>query len=192
MQQIIKKNIAEYQTILTLVLQDQSLMQQIEEVARLMIGALHNGGAVYYCGNGGSAAEAQHLAAELSGKFLIDRKPLRAEALHVNTSFLTAVGNDYGYAHVYARAIEAKGKPGDVLILLTTSGRSANILQAALQAKEMNISTVVIMGNNESDLDTICDHVIHIPSSQTPRIQEMSLLIGHILCEWVEKMLATP
>lgn len=148
--------------------------------------ALKNGGRVMFCGNGGSAADAQHLAAELSGKFLIDRQPFDAEALHVNTSFLTAVANDFSYDEVYARLVRAKGRPGDVIVGISTSGNSPNVIRSLEVAREIGMFTVGLTGESGGKMHTFCDALITIPSRLTPRIQEVHIVIGHIICELVE------
>jgi D-sedoheptulose 7-phosphate isomerase len=141
------------------------------------------------CGNGGSAGDAQHIAAELSGRFLIDRAPLFAEALHVNSSYLTAVANDYGYDEVYVRMTEAMGRAGDVLIGLSTSGNSKNVVKALQKAKSIGMVTVAFLGDNKGEMAKLADHVIQIPSSNTARIQELHITIGHVLCEELEQRL---
>ena len=138
------------------------------------------------CGNGGSAGDAQHIAAELSGRFILDRAPLFAEALHVNSSYLTAVANDYGYDEVYARMTEAMGRKGDVLIGLSTSGNSQNVLKALQKAKSIGMITVAFLGEKKGEIGAIVDHSIQIPSANTARIQELHILIGHIICQKVE------
>lgn len=160
----------------------------IEDVVTHIVGCYNRNGKVLFCGNGGSAADAQHLAAELSGKFYKDREPLFAEALHTNTSFITAVANDYGYETIFSRAVQAKGNKGDVLVGLTTSGTSSNIRNAFNMAHTLGMTTVGFTGNN-NNLDKICDYVIKIPSNDTARIQEAHILIGHIICELVEDKL---
>ena len=144
------------------------------------------GGKVLWCGNGGSAADAQHLAAELSGRFYYDRAPLFSEALHVNTSYITAVANDYSYDIIYSRLVEAMGKKGDVLIGLSTSGNSANVIKALEKARQMGIVTVGLTGQTGGKMKDLCDHLINIPSTDTPRIQECHMLLGHTICEMVE------
>lgn len=165
------------------------LLQQVEKAAALMYMALSKGHSVLFCGNGGSAADAQHLAAELSGRYYLDRKPLDAEALHVNTSYLTATANDFGFDHVYSRLVEAKGKKGDVLVALSTSGNSANVVHAVKQARKQGLITIGFTGKNAGQIDEFCDVLIKIPSTDTPRIQEMHILLGHIICEIVEQEL---
>jgi len=149
------------------------------------------GGKVLFCGNGGSAADAQHLAAELSGKFFKDRAPLFAEALHTNSSFVTAVGNDYDFGMVYERAVLAKGKSGDILFGISTSGASENILRAMKKARELNLTTILLTGNirEPQKLSELCSYVVMVPSTSTPRVQEAHILIGHAICELVEEIL---
>ena len=144
---------------------------------------------MFFCGNGGSAADSQHLASEFSGKFYLDRKPLNAEALHVNSSYLTAIANDYSFTEVFARALEAKGSKADILVCLTTSGKSENILSVLKKAKEMEIITVCFLGNETKYTQQLTDIQISVPSIETPRIQEAHMLIGHIICEQVENQL---
>lgn len=158
----------------------------IEKTAAVCIGSLRNGGKVHFCGNGGSAADAQHLAAELSGRYYYDRDPLNAEALHVNTSYLTAVANDYGFNEVYARLLKADGKNGDILIALSTSGNSKNIIEAIKTAKENGILTIGLSGESGGLMKDMCDILIRVPSTDTPRIQEAHIMIGHIICERIE------
>lgn len=168
-------------------LQDAGIMARIEEVVVALTNAFKNGNHVYFCGNGGSAADAQHLAAELSGRFYINRDALPAEALHVNTSYLTAVANDYSYDVIYARLIKGIGKKGDVLIGLSTSGNSENIVKAFEQAKQSGLITTGFTGASGGKLKTISDYIINVPSTDTPRIQESHILIGHIICQLVEE-----
>lgn len=163
-----------------------NLINRITEIVNLCVEAINNGNSIYFCGNGGSAADAQHLAAELSGRFYFDRKPLPAEALHCNTSYLTAVANDYGYEFVYSRIIEAVGNPGDVLIGLSTSGKSKNVINAFMKAKEIGISTIGLTGTN-GNFDNLCDILFNVQSNDTPRIQESHILIGHIICQLIEE-----
>ncbi|MCA6475629.1 MAG: D-sedoheptulose 7-phosphate isomerase [Chitinophagaceae bacterium] len=179
----INASIAVKQQILT----DGTLLPIIESVVQVITSAFQQGNAVYFCGNGGSAADAQHLAAEFSGRFYKDRKALPSEALHCNTSYLTAVANDYSYDVIYARLIEGIAKKGDVLIGLSTSGNSANILRALEKAAELGIITIGMTGASGGKMKGQCNYLINVPSSDTPRIQESHILIGHILCELTEK-----
>lgn len=167
-------------------LQSDELIDTLSQAVSLIVLNYKKGGKVLFCGNGGSAADAQHLSAELSGRFRKDRPPLFAEALHVNTSFLTAVANDYNYASVYSRMLSAMGAKGDVLIAISTSGHSENILQAAKRAREMNISVIGMTGRDGGELAQYCDLEIRIPSYDTARIQEGHILAGHLVCELVE------
>lgn len=171
------------------ILRDESFTSTIDDVAARIVEAYKNGKKTIFCGNGGSSAEAQHLAAELSGKFRIDRKPIPAEACHVNASFVTAVANDYDFTRVYARHIEAFGERGDVLIGLSTSGTSLNILNAFEVAREKELLTVALTGETGGDLNELSDLILKVPSHDVARIQEIHLLIGHILCDKVESEL---
>ncbi|MFM9022103.1 MAG: SIS domain-containing protein [Sediminibacterium sp.] len=179
----INASIAVKQQILT----DGTLLPIIESVVQVITTAFQQGHSVYFCGNGGSAADAQHLAAEFSGRFYKDRKALPSEALHCNTSYLTAVANDYSYDVIYARLIEGIAKKGDVLIGLSTSGNSANILRAFEKAAELGVITIGMTGASGGKMKEQADYLINVPSSDTPRIQESHILIGHILCELTEK-----
>jgi len=171
------------------VLADEQLIATVNEVTEKIITAFSSGNKVLFCGNGGSAADAQHLAAEFSGRFYTDRNPLPSEALHCNTSYLTAVANDYGYELVYSRLLKGMGKAGDILVGLSTSGNSANILKAFELAKEMGIVTVGFTGAGGGKMKLLCDYLINIPSNDTPRIQECHITIGHIICQLTEERL---
>jgi D-sedoheptulose 7-phosphate isomerase len=166
---------------------DEKLIATIQASADAMIETFKSGGKVLFCGNGGSAADAQHLAAELSGRFYFDRDPLPAEAAHVNTSFLTAVANDYSYEDAYARYVRSVAKPGDVLVAISTSGNSANILKAIDAAKKAGMKTIGMTGAKGGKMKEKVDLLINIPSEDTPRIQESHILAGHIICEIVEQ-----
>ncbi len=170
-------------------LADEPLLTTIESVAQACIATFRAGGKVLFCGNGGSASDAQHLAAELSGRFYKDRKPLYAEALHVNSSYLTAVANDYSFDEVYARMVEAAGRRGDVLVGISTSGNSPNVVKAMQKAQQQGMTTVGMTGATGGKLQQYADFLINIPSTDTPRIQEAHILVGHILCEQIEKEL---
>ena len=170
-------------------LNQPEIIDLVEVIAQRMVETFRSGGRVYFCGNGGSAADAQHLAAELSGRFYKDRPPLPAEALHVNTSFLTAVANDYSYEEVYARLLKGVGRRGDMLWALSTSGRSANILRALDTAREIGIITVGLTGETGGQMIDRCDYLIRVPSKDTPRIQEVHMLVGHAICAAVESVL---
>ena len=185
----IKSIIAASIEVKTKVLNDEALVNRIEEVAHVIANAFRNGNRVYLCGNGGSAADAQHLAAEFTGRFYSDREPLPAEALHVNTSFLTAVANDYSYNEVYERAIKAHGRKGDVLFGISTSGNSKNILLAQEEAKKRGMIVISFTGETGGKMKDSCDYLFNVPSTDTPRIQESHILIGHIICQLVEEEL---
>ena len=175
----------------TALLADNALMQQVFELAEQCTAALRAGGKVIFCGNGGSFADAQHLSAEFTSRFLFDRPGLPSLALGTNSSAMTAIGNDYGYENVFAREIEAIATPADVLIAITTSGNSGNILKAIEAAKNKNIPTVVFTGAGRGKLADDVD-TLNIPSTQTARIQECHILIGHIVCGLVEKSMFSP
>jgi D-sedoheptulose 7-phosphate isomerase len=167
-------------------LADEHLVQQIQVVTDVITKAFQNGNAVYFAGNGGSAADAQHLAAEFSGRFYKDRKALPSDALHCNTSYLTAVANDYSYDVIYARLLEGLAKPGDVLVGISTSGNSGNIVKAFEMAKTIGVTTIGFTGQKGGTMKELGDYLINIPSNTTPRIQESHILVGHIICELVE------
>jgi len=165
---------------------DSDFLSRIEKAAEMIVQSLRNGGKIHFCGNGGSAADAQHLAAELSGRFYYDRPPLNAEALHCNTSYLTAVGNDYGYEYIFARLLRGTAKKGDVLVGISTSGNSKNILCAYDVCKEMGINIISMTGATGGKMKELSDLLLNVPSTDTPRIQESHIMIGHIICELVE------
>ncbi|MCQ2263339.1 MAG: D-sedoheptulose 7-phosphate isomerase [Bacteroidales bacterium] len=168
------------------ILNDAGFIARIQEAVDLIVASLRAGGKIHFCGNGGSAADAQHLAAELSGRFAYDRPPLNAEALHCNTSYLTAVGNDYGYDAVFARLIQGTAKKSDVLVGISTSGNSKNILKAYETAREMNVKIISLTGTTGGKMKDLSDILLNVPSTDTPRIQECHILIGHIICQLVE------
>ncbi len=171
-----------------LAVEDPVLLDGCRRAATALVAALASGNRIWFCGNGGSAAEAQHLAAELSGRFTLDRDPLPAEALHVNTSALTAVANDYGYDQVFSRLVAGSARRGDVLVCLTTSGSSSNVLAAARQARTQGVVTIGLTGPGGGSLGAVADLMICAPAgvTATSRIQELHLAIGHTLCEIVE------
>jgi D-sedoheptulose 7-phosphate isomerase len=169
------------------VLENELLLQTINSCIHKIVTAFRNGNKVLFCGNGGSAADAQHLAAEFSGRFYTNRKALPAEALHCNTSYLTAVGNDYSFDVIYSRLIDGIGQHGDVLIGLSTSGNSKNIIKAFETAKEKGMVTIGFTGMTGGQLKPVSDYLINVPSTDTPRIQESHILIGHIICQLVEE-----
>jgi len=168
-------------------LKDEQLMLEIEKVVHAITHAFKKGNAVYFAGNGGSAADAQHLAAEFSGRFYKDRKALPSDALHCNSSYLTAVANDYSFDVIYARLLEGLAKPGDVLVGISTSGNSGNIVKAFEMAKSIGVVTVGFTGTSGGQMKPLSDFLINIPSTTTPRIQESHILVGHIICELVEE-----
>ena len=181
---IIKSSIDTKQSVL----QNEGLLKTIEASVEVIVNAFRNGNRVYFCGNGGSAADAQHLAAEFSGRFYTNRKALPAEALHCNTSYLTAVANDYGFDEIYSRLIDGIGEAGDVLVGLSTSGTSANIIKAFETAKKKEMITIGFTGKSGGNMKPLCDHLINIPSTDTPRIQESHIMVGHIICQLVEEI----
>ena len=180
---IIKSSIDTKQSVL----QNEGLLKTIDASVDVIVNAFRNGNRVYFCGNGGSAADAQHLAAEFSGRFYTNRKALPAEALHCNTSYLTAVANDYGFDEIYSRLIDGIGEGGDVLVGLSTSGTSANIIKAFETAKKKGMITIGFTGKSGGTMKPLCDHLINIPSTDTPRIQESHIMVGHIICQLVEE-----
>lgn len=167
----------------------RELTPVIVEACELATERVREGGKVIFCGNGGSAADAQHLAAELMGRFMIDRAPLAAMALNVNTSTITAIGNDYSYDEIFERQLRGIGRQGDVLIGLSTSGNSRNVICAIEAAREMGIFTIGLTGESGGGMSNLCDICIRVPSGSTPRIQEMHIAVGHSICEWVEAAL---
>ncbi len=169
------------------ILADKALQERLAQIVLVVTQTFRNGNKVLFCGNGGSAADAQHLAAEFSGRFYKDRDALPAEALHVNTSYLTAVANDYSFDTVYARLVKGMGKKGDVLIGLSTSGNSKNILEAFATAREIGLITVGFTGSTGGKLNDLSDYLLNVPSNDTPRIQESHIMLGHILCQLVEE-----
>jgi len=171
------------------VLADATLMATIEQVTKLIAVAFRNGNKVLFCGNGGSAADAQHLSAEFSGRFYTDRDPLPSEALHCNSSYMTAVANDFGYDVVYSRIVKGMGRAGDVLVSLSTSGNSVNIIKAMEEARKLGMINVGLTGESGGKMKDLCDHLINVPSKDTPRIQESHITIGHIICQLVEEEL---
>ncbi|HEV3414407.1 MAG TPA: SIS domain-containing protein [Puia sp.] len=180
---IIRESVA----VKTSVLNDPSLITRVGQIVELIVGRFRAGKHLYFCGNGGSAADAQHLAAEFSGRFYIDREALPSEALHCNTSYLTAVANDYSYDLIYSRLINGIGKKDDILVGMSTSGNSLNILKAFETARSKGITTIGMTGQGGGKLAALSDHLIDIPSRTTPRIQEAHMLLGHIICQLVEE-----
>ena len=167
-----------------------SLTDSVSEAVDMIYASLVEGGQLFVAGNGGSAADAQHIAAELTGRFILERKPIRAMALHVNTSSLTAIGNDYGFEKVFARELAAHARPGDVFLAISTSGNSANILRAIEAAREDKVPVIGMTGETGGKMRTACDLCLCVPSKSTARIQEMHITIGHAMCELLEERLA--
>ena len=170
-------------------LKNETLLRSIEQSVDLIVHCFSNNGRLWLCGNGGSAADAQHIAAEFSGRFYKDRPALPAEALHTNTSYITSVGNDYSFDVIYSRMIEGVAREGDILIAISTSGNSANIVNAAKAAKEKKVSCISLTGEGGGELKALSNILLNAPSTITPRIQECHILIGHIICELVEEKL---
>jgi D-sedoheptulose 7-phosphate isomerase len=185
---LIKSSIETKQQLLS----DEKIITTVNTCVDIITHAFKTGNKVLFCGNGGSAADAQHLAAEFSGRFYIDRDALPAEALHCNTSYMTAVANDYSYDVIYSRLIKGIGNKGDVLIGLSTSGNSINIVKAFETAKEKGMITIGFTGESGGKMKTLSDYLLKIPSSDTPRIQESHILLGHIICQLVEEKLFAP
>lgn len=182
----IEKIIQDSIDVKSLIINNKELVRGIQDAADLCIESLNAGGKIHFCGNGGSAADAQHLAAELSGRFYYDRPPLNAEALHVNSSYLTAVANDYSYDEIYSRMIKCSAKKGDVLIGISTSGNSTNIMRAIEVAKLLGVKVIGMTGETGGKMAEVCDVLLNVPSKCTPRIQESHIMIGHIICEIIE------
>lgn len=183
----IKQNIQASIDTKAALLADEDMLQTVQNVVDVITKAFQKGNRVYFCGNGGSAADAQHLAAELSGRFYINRMALPAEALHCNTSYLTAVANDYGFDLIYERLVQGITLKGDVLLGFSTSGNSANIVRAFEAAKIKEVVTVGFTGQTGGILKSTSDYLLNVPSTDTPRIQESHIMIGHIICEFVEE-----
>lgn len=162
------------------------MLADLEQSIRAIVNCYRNDNKVLFCGNGGSAADAQHLAAELSGRFYFDRPPLNAEALHVNSSFITAAANDYSFESVYERMTMAVGKKGDVLVAFSTSGNSPNIIRALQAARKLGMFVIGFTGEGGGQMEGLCDLLFKVPSADTPRIQEVHIMLGHIICGQVE------
>lgn len=186
---IVRRSIAQSLAVKQALLQDDALIELVWKVAEGMTKALRDGGKILFMGNGGSAAEAQHLAAEFVGRYRLERRGLAALALTVNTSCLTAIGNDYSFEQVFARQIEALGAPGDVAVGISTSGNAGNVIAAMEMARSRQMNTVGLTGRSGGKLATVVDHCVRVPSDETPRIQEAHILIGHILSEIAESSL---
>jgi D-sedoheptulose 7-phosphate isomerase len=186
MKEYIFDQIASAQRTMGLMLEQEDLQRTVESAARACIASLNAGGKILLAGNGGSAADAQHIAAEFVSRFAFDRPGLRAQALTTDTSILTAIGNDYGYERLFARQVQAQGNANDVLIAYSTSGQSPNIIMALEMARNMNLLTIGMTGNRGGPMINLCDYLFAVPSSETPKIQEGHLVLGHILCGLVE------
>jgi D-sedoheptulose 7-phosphate isomerase len=184
----IKKAMHDTLNNITQILDNENVLHDISKIADEIATAFRNGNKVLFCGNGGSAADAQHLAAEFTGRFYYDRPPLFAIALHANTSYMTAVANDYSYDVVYERLVRAMGKKGDILVGFSTSGNSTNIIRAIETARTMEIMTIGFTGKGGGKMHGLCDYLIQSPSNDTPRIQESHILVGHVICQLVEEM----
>jgi D-sedoheptulose 7-phosphate isomerase len=164
-------------------------IETIEQVVALCVGALNRGAKIFFCGNGGSAADSQHLAAELAGRYLRDRDPLPAIALTTDTSKLTAIGNDYGYAEVFSRQLRALARPGDVLFAISTSGNSENVLRAVAASPRLGVTSVGLLGGNGGKLGSMVDLALVVPSDRPDRVQESHIVVGHAICEQIERLL---
>lgn len=186
MNPLIPARIKDALAVKTAMLEDQTMLQQVDAISHACIQALKHGHKIMFCGNGGSAVDSMHLAAEFTGRYYKDRAPLNAEALSADNAFITAVGNDYGYEFIYSRLVKGKGRKGDMLFGLSTSGNSANVVEAFKVCREMGIITVGFTGLNACKMDELSDFLIKIPSADTPRIQEGHMLLGHTICEIVE------
>lgn len=170
---------------------DEAMIDLLQQIAKATAQSLKNGNKALFCGNGGSAADAQHIAAELSGRFYTDRDPLPAEALHVNSSYMTAVANDYSFDVVYSRMIKGIARKGDVLFAISTSGNSKNIINALEEGKKAGMITIGLTGESGGKMRDICDYILRVPSNDTPRIQESHIMFGHIICQLIEEELFT-
>lgn len=186
---MIEKRIRESIAVKQELLNDRKMIEIIDRAVNAIISCFKNGHRLWLCGNGGSAADAQHIAAELSGRFYLNRPPLPAEAFTVNTSYLTAVSNDFSFDEIFSRLTQAHCHSGDILIGISTSGNSGNIVRALTMARDSGVTTIALTGNKGGELKNIADYSIIVPSNDTPRIQESHILIGHIICELVESSL---
>lgn len=189
MNSYISAQIAETQRVMTAMLADALLVAKVEEAARACIDCMKGGGKILLAGNGGSAADAQHIAGEFVSRFAFDRPGLPAIALTTDTSILTAIGNDYGYEKLFARQVQAHGKKGDLFIGYSTSGKSPNVLLAFEEARSRGLVCIGLTGNRGGSMQALCDHLLEVPSADTPKIQEGHLVLGHILCGLVENAL---
>ena len=183
MKELIKRHILEHSTVLESI---KELDKSIEKVADILLHCLEKGGTIFWCGNGGSASDSQHLAGELVGRFVDERKPLKSIALTADSAVMTCIVNDYGYEHIFSRQIEALGSKGDVLVGITTSGNSKNVLNAFEVAKQKEVTTIGLLGKGGGRAASLAKRSIIVPSESTARVQEMHILIGHILCDLIE------
>ncbi len=188
MQERFKENIHSSINVKKQILDDADMLSRLEKAVLIIVDAFRKGNRIWFCGNGGSAADAQHLAAEFSGRFYTDRLALPAEALHCNTSYLTAVANDYSYEVIYSRLVQGICSKGDVLIGLSTSGNSANIVKAFETARKKGVLTVGLTGSSGGKMKDLSDILFNVPSNDTPRIQESHIMLGHIICQYVEEI----
>ena len=186
MEHLIIERFSDAQKLLELTASDMEAIKTINEISRAIEGAYKNGGKIFIAGNGGSAADAQHIAAELVSRFYKERRALPAESLTVNTSNLTAIANDYDFSKIFSRQLEANGRKGDIFWGISTSGNSKNIISAIIKAKELDMKIIGFTGKDGGEMANMCDFIIKIPSKDTPRIQENHILIAHIICEIVE------
>lgn len=189
MKEIILQQIAESISVKSKILNDEKLIQVIKNAAVIVTDAYKNGKKTMLAGNGGSAADAQHIAGELVSRFYFDRPGLSSIALTTDSSILTAIGNDYGYEQLFARQVQANGSKGDIFIGISTSGNSENIIRALQVCKEKGVFSIVLTGESGGKMNSLCDICINVPSNETPRIQEAHILIGHIICCIVEEEL---
>ena len=192
MKNYISEQIVEAQRVMSAMHADQALSETIEAAAAACIQCIKLGGKILLAGNGGSAADAQHIAGEFVSRFAFDRPGLAAIALTTDTSILTAIGNDYGYERLFSRQVQALGNKGDVLIVYSTSGKSPNILRALEEARAKGLVCIGLTGNRGGPMRDLCDHLLEVPSADTPKIQEGHLVIGHILCGLVENAMFKP
>ena len=189
MKSYITTQIQETQQVMSAMLEDDALLARVESAAEACIAALSNGGKVLLAGNGGSAADAQHIAGEFVSRFAFDRPSVSAIALTTDTSILTAIGNDYGYDKLFARQVHGHARKGDIFIAYSTSGKSPNVIAALQEARNLGVVCIGMTGNRTGPMKELCDHYLDVPSSDTPKIQEGHAVLGHILCGLVERVL---
>jgi len=187
MNEYIKSHLRKSIEVKKVILEDESYIEQLHEIADLTVQTYKRGNKTLLAGNGGSAADAQHIAGEFVSRFYFDRPGLASIALTTDTSILTAIGNDYGYNRLFARQLQANGQAGDLFFAISTSGNSINIIEAIHEAKKLGITTVGLTGNDGGKMTKLCDYCLRVPSNETPRIQETHILIGHIICAMVEE-----